>query len=405
MDSKVRTKAIFIVSLLCLLLFATVALFNKSKQVKKTEPSAQALDEETTVPGRGEELSWAQLQAFLQDPGFFDTPEEVGGHKTPNAETELHIVVDSAKGDIRVCVLDESSNLVTGYDFEVLVEEEGYLDLDEDGIILIPDVAPGEYFVSLQPKVDFHVPYEPVLINVTEELSYQPLKDVAYRIGSTSGTSGITYVTDADMGQDESNVLYTGNNTGIDVSAANGEIDWLKVKNAGIDFAIICCGYRDGNSGKLFEDSLYKENMENAKAAGLEVGIYFESQAINSVEAVEEASAVLALLEDTKLALPVFLTFGEHDGRAKLLTAEMRAEIADAFGKTLESEGLSWGIFGSKSMLTSRVSLESLKRAYLWSGEYRKEPTMSVNIQYWQYSDGGRVDGINGWVNLDLRTK
>lgn len=407
MDSKVRTKAIFIVSLLCLLLFATVALFNQKKVGDTKGPSSEALEAESPMTAVEEDqLSWAQLQSFLNDPGFFDKPDKVIA-AVEEEDPTLHIEVSTAMRDIRVCVVDEANQIVKGYAFEVVAEKENYTDLDEDGFILIPDIAPGDYFVSLKPKLGFHVPYEPVLLTVPEELLYSPLGDVAYRTDVAKKESGITYVSEQDKTAMEDTTVkkQTGSETGVDVSSANGTIDWKKVKESGITFAIICCGYRDPDNGKFLEDAKFRENIAGAKAAGLKVGLYFESQAISPLEAVEEASCIIALAKDTKVDLPLFLAFGEVSGRASLLTKEMRTDIARAFVRCVDSAGYEAGIFGSKTMLEERITLTELPPSVLWNGEYKGEQTLSQTIQFWQYTDHGQVDGIAQWVHLDLMTK
>ena len=142
---------------------------------------------------------------------------------------------------------------------------------------------------------------------------------------------------------------------GIDVSYFNGEIDWNKVKAQGIDFAIIRVAGRTWGSGILFEDSNSYKQMENggeylqqAKAAGLKVGVYVYSSAINTNEAVEEASLALDILNGTALDLPVYIDMeysGDYpNGRADKLTAQQRFEIVEAFCTTVKSGGYNPGV-------------------------------------------------------------
>ena len=101
--------------------------------------------------------------------------------------------------------------------------------------------------------------------------------------------------------------LNTGTVMGIDISKHNGNIDWNAVKNSGVQYVILRCGYRGSASGVLVEDQKFKSNIQGATAAGLKVGIYFFSQAVNEVEAVEEASMTLSLIKKYRITYPVYI--------------------------------------------------------------------------------------------------
>ena len=102
--------------------------------------------------------------------------------------------------------------------------------------------------------------------------------------------------------------LVTGSGTmGIDVSKWNGTIDWNAVKNSGISYVIIRCGYRGSSQGSLIEDPMYKKNIKGATDAGLKVGVYFFTQAITKAEAVEEESMVLELVKNYRISYPIFI--------------------------------------------------------------------------------------------------
>ena len=103
---------------------------------------------------------------------------------------------------------------------------------------------------------------------------------------------------------------------GIDVSKHNGNINWTEVKNSGVSFVIIRCGYRGSSTGALIEDPKFKANVQGATAAGLKVGIYFFTQAVNQIEAVEEASMTVSLIKNYKISYPVFLDVEASGGRA-----------------------------------------------------------------------------------------
>ena len=110
--------------------------------------------------------------------------------------------------------------------------------------------------------------------------------------------------------------LNTGTVMGIDISKHNGNIDWNAVKNSGVQYVILRCGYRGSASGVLVEDQKFKSNIQGATAAGLKVGIYFFSQAVNEVEAVEEASMTLSLIKNYRITYPVYIDVESANGRA-----------------------------------------------------------------------------------------
>ena len=132
-----------------------------------------------------------------------------------------------------------------------------------------------------------------------------------------------------------------------------------KVKGDGIEFAIIRCGYRGASSGALVLDPMYKRNIEGAIEAGIPVGVYFFTQALDEVEAVEEASMVISLIEDYDVDYPVFLDSESAGGRgrADALDAEERTKIHKAFLETIASAGYETGIYASRNWLNDELDM------------------------------------------------
>ena len=114
----------------------------------------------------------------------------------------------------------------------------------------------------------------------------------------------------------DGSLVTEGGVMGIDVSKWNGNIDWKAVKNSGVSYVIIRTGFRGSTQGSLVEDNKFRQNIKGATNAGLKVGVYFFSQAINEVEAVEEASMVLNLVSGYKITYPIFF-FQVHVKRDK----------------------------------------------------------------------------------------
>ncbi len=199
-------------------------------------------------------------------------------------------------------------------------------------------------------------------------------------------------------------ILAMNNNgvLGIDVSKWNGSIDWNAVKNSGISFVIIRCGYRGSSTGVLVEDPTFKRNIQGATAAGLKVGVYFFTQAINEVEAVEEASMVISLIKGYSISYPVFIDTEKANGRADGLDRATRTAVCRAFCETIRNAGYSAGVYASKSWYNDNLSYGSLSGYRIWLAQYASEATFSSRYDMWQYSDKGTVSGISGKVDMNI---
>jgi len=192
---------------------------------------------------------------------------------------------------------------------------------------------------------------------------------------------------------------------GIDVSKWNGTIDWNAVKNSGISFVIIRCGYRGSSTGVLVADSKFQSNVAGARAAGLKVGAYFFTQAVNEVEAVEEASMTLSLIKGMGVGYPVFIdterTSGGN-GRADGLSSEARTAVCKAFCETIRSGGYTAGIYASKDWYNNNLTYSSLSGYKIWLAQYASAPSFSGKHDMWQYTAKGTVPGISGKVDMNL---
>lgn len=198
--------------------------------------------------------------------------------------------------------------------------------------------------------------------------------------------------------------LITGSGTfGIDVSKWNGTIDWNAVKNSGVSYVIIRCGYRGSSSGALIEDPKFKTNIKGAIAAGLKVGVYFFTQATDEIEAIEEASMVLELIKDYKISYPVFLDVETSGGRGDKIDAETRTDVIKAFCETIEDSGYTAGVYANKTWYEKKMNAAELTKYKIWLAQYAEQPTYSeTKIDIWQYKETGKVSGISGNVDLNL---
>lgn len=190
---------------------------------------------------------------------------------------------------------------------------------------------------------------------------------------------------------------------GIDVSKHNGTIDWNAVKNDGISFAIIRCGYRGSSSGALVIDPLYYTNMAGAQSAGISTGVYFFTQAVNEAEAVEEASMVLELLNGYSLQMPVYLDVEKSNGRGDAISVEDRNAVCRAFLSTIKNAGYTTGIYSNKLWFENRISTASFLDNQIWLAQYVDIPTYgATRYDMWQYTSKGHVAGISGNVDMNV---
>ncbi len=190
---------------------------------------------------------------------------------------------------------------------------------------------------------------------------------------------------------------------GIDVSKFQGSIDWNAVKADGITFAIIRCGYRGYGSGALVEDSTYRANIQGAINAGLKVGVYFYSQAINETEAVEEASMVLSLVGGYSLPLGVYYdTESVAGGRANAISAAERTACAVAFCETIRNAGYRAGVYSYASWFYNQLNFANISKYNIWIAQYRDKLSFNYKYNIWQYTGSGRVNGISKPVDMNI---
>ena len=197
--------------------------------------------------------------------------------------------------------------------------------------------------------------------------------------------------------------LNTGSGVlGIDVSTWNGNINWNQVKNSGVSYVIIRTGFRGSTQGALVEDNKFRQNIQGAINAGLKVGVYFFTQAVNEVEAVEEASMVLSQIKGYKITYPVFIDVESSGGRADGLDAGTRTRIINAFCQTIQNGGYRAGIYANKTWLAQKMNVSALSGYKIWLAQYNTQVTYGGRYDMWQYSDKGKISGISGNVDMNL---
>jgi GH25 family lysozyme M1 (1,4-beta-N-acetylmuramidase) len=194
---------------------------------------------------------------------------------------------------------------------------------------------------------------------------------------------------------------------GIDVSYFNEDIDWEAVKADGIDFAMIRVGYRGYKNGDLNLDPKFHEYMTGAIAAGLDVGVYFYTQAIDTDEALAEAEFVIKHIAPYEITYPVTLDIeitSAEDVRANDVSGQMLTDIAEVFCERIKEAGYRPMIYANKRMAYLKLDMRRICKYDFWYAEFdnSEPPTFAYDFQVWQYATDGDVDGINGNVDMNI---
>ena len=191
---------------------------------------------------------------------------------------------------------------------------------------------------------------------------------------------------------------------GLDVSEYQEDIDWETVHAAGFDFAFVRIGYRGYSVGEIFADDWARENLEGARAAGLDVGVYFYSQAISPEEAAEEARWCLNFLAGESLDLPVVYDWEwvGPEARTGGMDKASLTECAQIFCTAIEAAGYQPMIYFNSHVGRDLLDLEALSQYPFWLAQYKEQMNYPHQVDFWQYTETGTVPGIEGDVDIDL---
>ena len=202
-------------------------------------------------------------------------------------------------------------------------------------------------------------------------------------------------------------VLEKGKTFGVDVSKYQKNVDWAKIKKAGVSFVIVRIGYRGyGAAGTLVLDPMFEEHFTNVKNAGLKVGVYFFSQATTEAEAKEEAFACAYVLNGRKLDYPIFFDTeasgaSNGSGRADGLGMEDRTKCAIAFCEEVKAQGYKPGVYASTLWYRKRIDLNSLKKYTIWNAHYGVASS-PIDCALWQGTCTARLPGYKGDMDVNI---
>ena len=232
--------------------------------------------------------------------------------------------------------------------------------------------------------------------------TYYYAQDTNKKVTGLRSIDGKLYYFDAN-GVKQDNVTF-----GIDVSKYQSGLDWNKIKKSGVSFVIIRIGYRGyGAAGNLVKDPMFEEHFTNARNAGLKVGVYFFTQAVNEAEAQEEADGCNWALNGRMLDYPIFYdteasTAPGGTGRADGLGVEDRTKCAIAFCERVKELGYKPGVYASTTWYRKRVDYNTLRSRYtIWNAHYGVSSS-PIGCDLWQGTEKARINGYSGELDANI---
>lgn len=276
---------------------------------------------------------------------------------------------------------DLTNLMLSGDDFDDKPERQivGKYDLDKPGVYTL------EYMVT----------------DWNENTTRQKFTLEVARPSGDSGTKTSQPNTSIDFDEILANYKTKDTKIGIDVSSWQGEIDWHKVKNAGVEFAMIRVGYQAGYDGEYVLDKYFEDNISGATEEGLPVGVYFYSYAVSTEQAARQAKWIIDKLRGYEVDLGIAFDWEDWGSFNEVgMSFYTINQVAKSFLDTANSAGYAGLLYGSKNYL-ERIWLPREEYG-VWLAQYYDYPTYSGRYLMWQMSDSGRIDGIYGNVDVDV---
>lgn len=319
-----------------------------------------------------------------------------------SAPVQVYLSASSAGEDmfISVCTLDGTP--VEGVRFQLtLTTPEGNEILCStytDGSCYLVELTPGVYSVSMSPQSGYVTPdaVECTVSSLTHEAA--SLDALAAGLNIVGGKLYYQDVTGRRAAA-----------VGLDISCFNRYVDWNALREQGVDFVILRVGGRGWGTGYVYVDKCFHDYFDAAQRAGLRVGVYFYSTAVNAHEAVEEAEYVLRTLRGAPLDMPIYLDTeysGSYpNGRADRLSKAARMDIISAFSATVRQRGYCSGIYSGVYFIEHELDISLLGSQSVWIANYTLNnalPTVKYRYDIWQYTESGRIHGISGTVDINV---
>ncbi len=366
--------------------------------------------------------------------------------------------VISTQNDLFVRLRDESGDTIPREDTQISLlcpdQQTRVFGADSNGCFYLVGLAAGEYTVSLPEHPELYA--ESVQVDVSDQVAYRQIEHLenivyVYHLeelyspeelqsdmpvnllpevlttpeNPAPGTGWQTvdgkeyyYSPQGQMAvglkEVDGKLTYFDQNgvkareVGVDVSFYNETIDWDEVKAQGVDFVIIRVGGRTWEKGRLYYDRCASDYLAAAQEAGLKVGVYFYSTAVTELEAVQEASLALSIVDGRKLDYPIFMDMEYSgmfpDSRSDKLPMEQRAKVLKAFCETVKNSGYEPGVYSGQFFMEKNFLPETIEEYTVWLASYTADnrlPSYEHRYDLWQFTDTAQVRGIKDGVDVN----
>lgn len=360
-----------------MLLFLAVLYYNTKPQTKKNVPVMNSVASDTETVSE-DELIYGQSNLTSDDLDFWDMQGESEDEEEKEKEAEEEKEEKDDKLPVRESVSSSTAKPnIQQSDSELSEKEKKENQLME---------SDGKHTS---------------IVNADGEVEWLEIDETLLRN---------SYAFDTNLIREGEMIKYydgnkLGSSFGIDVSKHSGEIDWAKVKAAGVQFAMIRVGARGYGTGQMIADEYFTKNVEGAIANGIKVGVYFFSQATSTAEAVEEANFVIAAIAPYKITYPVVCDIEEiknDNARTDALTKTEITQYTKDFCDTVKTYGYQPMIYADKACLLTRLDLTRLSAYDIWLAQAQERPDYPYMFAMWQYSQVGVIDGVPGEADLNV---
>ena len=367
---------------LVVLLFLVILYVNSDKGTTSSRPVSDTAAEETEekeddILKESHNITSDELEFWNDAPKDKPAQKEEEGELTPYKdpqEDDKDMATDSSSTENNGSGDEKKKDGVNDTEESLNKEATGDKEYDKDNYYAIEDDNGKKTYYEIikdMPRNDYNL--ENNLINENGLLTYKDSKRESVK--------------------------------GVDLSKYNGTVDFTKLKEAGVGFAMLRLASRGYGSGKISLDEKFVEYAQNAQVAGIQIGAYFYSQAVNENEAVEEANYIVGAISGFNVKYPVAIDIERVSGdeaRTDKLTNKERTSIVKMFCDTVKGYGYKPIIYASSEMLVGGLDLKELQDYDVWLADEKIPTEYPYRFGMWQYNTKGHIDGITGDIDLDI---
>ncbi len=367
---------------LVVLLFLVILYVNSDKGTKSSHPVSDTAAEETEekeddILKESHNITSDELEFWNDAPKDKPAQKEEEGELTPYKdpqEDDKDMATDSSSTENNGSGDEKKKDGVNDTEESLNKEATGDKEYDKDNYYAIEDDNGKKTYYEIikdMPRNDYNL--ENNLINENGLLTYKDSKRESVK--------------------------------GVDLSKYNGTVDFTKLKEAGVGFAMLRLASRGYGSGKISLDEKFVEYAQNAQVAGIQIGAFFYSQAVNENEAVEEANYIVGAISGFNVKYPVAIDIERVSGdeaRTDKLTNKERTSIVKMFCDTVKGYGYKPIIYASSEMLVGGLDLKELQDYDVWLADEKIPTEYPYRFGMWQYNTKGHIDGITGDIDLDI---